>query len=265
MRFRLLLVMLALGVGAVLAQYKTVSIHDIQYVDSVGTKGWSPSTLTNDTVKVTGVIMIRPVISDTNRFPVMYYGTRWGTYIQDTSVAAVKEGWGGINVLQNDTTGDNQQTLFDIADTGSVVTITGVVTTYNETNELFLLLKPIQQVEYGKPLPKRPDPLVLTMSDLTSNKKVNKEYYKYSGTYVEFKDVIVSDVSSAGYFNINDDKGNQIEAYNQSRYYRTDNNKIPNYNYVPPVAGTHLSYIRGILTLYQDTYEILPIYPDDIV
>ncbi len=264
MRFRLLLIMLALGLGSILAQYKTVSIHDIQYVDSVGSKGWKPSSLTGDTVTIVGTIMIRPLVDpDTNRTPVMYYGSRWGTYIQDTSASASADGWGGLNILQNDTTGDNQNTFFDLRDTADVVEMTGVVTTYNETNELFLLLNPITPVSPIKHLPKRPDPLVLTMSDLTSNGVTNKEYYKYSGTYVEFKDVVTSD-RSANSFNINDGKGNSIQAYGQSRYYRTDNNKVPGSTYQPPVDGTHLAYVRGILTLYQDTYEILPIYPDDI-
>ena len=80
MKVRLLLIMLALGLGSILAQsnYPLVSIHDIQYYDSVGTKNWQPSAYTGDTVRVVGIIMIRPLIDpDTNRTPVMYYGARW--------------------------------------------------------------------------------------------------------------------------------------------------------------------------------------------
>ena len=269
MRFRLLLIMLALGMGAVLAQYKTVSIHDIQYYDSVGTKNWQPSSYTNDTVKVVGIIMIRPLIDpDTNRTPVMYYGGRWGTYIQDTSAAAVKDGWGGLNVLQNDTVGDNQNTFFDLRDTADVVEMTGVVTTYGKTNELMLLLNPVTPVNPIAHLQKRPDPMILNISDLISNGETNKEYFKYSGSYVEFKNVITSDRSSNS-FSINDDKGNKITAYGQSRYYRTDINKVPGSTYQPPQDNTHLSYIRGILTIFAPSggstvFEILPIYPDDI-
>ncbi|MEJ2617326.1 MAG: hypothetical protein P8Z35_20410 [Ignavibacteriaceae bacterium] len=266
MRIRLLLIMLALGLGYVLAQsnYPVISIHDIQYYDSVGTKNWQPSAYTGDTVRVVGIIMIRPLIDpDTNRTPVMYYGSRWGTYIQDTSVAATAEGWGGLNVLQNDTTGDNQNTFFDLRDTADVVEMTGVVTKYNDTNELMLLLNPVTPVNPISHLAKRPDPLVLNMTDLTNNGVTVKEGYKYCGTYVELRDLVTSD-RSANSFNINDDKGNSITAYGQSRYYRTDNNKVPGSTYQPPVDGTHLSYIRGILSNYSGNLQILPIYPDDI-
>ncbi len=266
MRIRFLLIMLVLGLGYVLAQsnYPVVSIHDIQYYDSVGTKNWQPSALTGDTVTVIGIIMIRPLIDpDTNRTPVMYYGSRWGTYIQDTSAAATAEGWGGLNILQEDTSGDNQNTFFDLRDTADVVEMTGVVTTYRQTNELMLLLKPVTPVNPIGHLDKRPEPLVLNMSDLTNNGVTNKEYFKYCGTYVELHDVITSD-RSTNQFNVNDDKGNGITAYGQSRYYRTDNNKVPGSTYQPPVDGTHLAYIRGILSNYNGNFQILPIYPDDI-
>ena len=265
MKLRLLLIVLALGLGSILAQsnYPLVSIHDIQYYDSVGTKNWQPSAYTGDTVRVVGIIMIRPLIDpDTNRTPVMYYGGRWGTYIQDTSAALVKDGWGGLNILQNDTTGNYQNTFFDLRDTADVVEMTGVVTTYNETNELMLLLDPVTPVNPISHLPKRPDPLILNMTDLTNNGVTNKEGYKYCGTYVEIRDVVTSN-RSGNQFNIN--VGNSgIVAYGQSRYYRTDNNKVPGSTYQPPVDGTHLSYIRGILSNYGGNLQILPIYPDDI-
>jgi len=265
MKIRLLLIMLALGLGSILAQsnYPVVSIHDIQYYDSVGTKNWQPSAYTGDTVRVIGIIMIRPLIDpDTNRTPVMYYGARWGTYIQDTSAAAVADGWGGLNILQNDTSGDNQNTFFDLRDTADVVEMTGVVTTYNETNELMLLLNPVTPVNPITHLTKRPDPLILNMTDLTNDGATNKEGYKYCGMYVELRDVVTSDRSTNS-FNVNVGK-NSITAYGQSRYYRTDGNKVPGSTYEPPVNGTHLSYIRGILSNYSGNLQILPIYPDDI-
>jgi Secretion system C-terminal sorting domain len=267
MRLRLLLIFVLCGLGMVMAQspYPLVSIHDIQYVDSVGTKGWKTSALTGDTVRVIGYIMISPVIDpDTNRYPVMYYGTRWGTYIRDTSSQATE--WAGLNVLQNDTTGNNQNTFFDLVDTTDIVEMTGVVTTYNETNELFLLLNPVTPVNIvADTVSKRPAPLELTMTDLVDNGVTNKENYKLSGMYVELHNVISSDRSpSVGSFNINDASGNHITAYPQSRYYRTDANKIPNSTYQPPQDGTPINSIKGILTIFQDTYEILPIYPEDV-
>jgi len=245
------------------SDYPLVSIHDIQYVDSVGTKGWSPSALTGDTVRVVGQIMIRPVIDpDTNRFPIMYYGTRWGTYIRDTSQS---QEWAGLNVLQNDTVGNYQNTFFDLVDTTDIVEITGVVSTYGQTNEIFILLNPVTPVNILGTAPQRPEPLQLSMTDLVNNGVTNKDNYKLSGMYVELHNVISSDRNvSNGAFNINDESGNNIIAYPQSRYYRTDGNKIPGSTYQPPQDGTPISSIKGVLTIYQDTYEILPIYPNDV-
>ena len=266
MKLRLLLVLLVAGFGALMAQpqYPLVSIHDIQYIDSVSTKGFKPSVHTGDTVRVVGVIMIKPVIDpDTNRTPVMYYGSRWGTYIQDTS--AVVDEWGGLNVLQGDTSGDNQNTFFDLVDSADVVEMTGVVTTYNQTNELFLLLNPVTPVNIIKHLPERPAPLQISMTDLTDNNVTNKANYRYSGMYVELHDVVSSDRNASnGQFRINDKNGNYIVVYPQSRYFRTDANKIPGSTYEPPQDGTPINSIKGILTIFSDTYELLPIYPNDV-
>ena len=205
MRLRLLLIFVVFGLDIVMAQapYPLVSVHDIQYVDSVGTKGWKNSALTGDTVRVVGYLMIRPVIDpDTNRTPVMYYGTRWGTYIRDTSLQSTE--WAGLNVLQNDTTGNNQNTFFDLVDTTNIVEMTGVVTTYNETNELFLLLNPVTPVNIiTDTVSQRPAPIQLSMTDLVNNGITNKDNYKLSGMYVELHDVISSDRNAGvGSFNI---------------------------------------------------------------
>ena len=266
MKMKLILILLVIGFGMALAQkqYPLVSIHDIQYVDSVTTKGWSPSVHTGDTVRVVGVLMIKPVVDpDTDRTPIMYYGPRWGSYIQDTSSSATE--WAGLNVLQNDTSGDNQNTFFDLRDSADVVEMTGVVTTYNQSNELMLLLNPVTEVNPIGQVPERPAPQKLIMSDLTSGGITNKEYYKLSGMYVEFNNVTTSDRSTSnGQFRINDGNGNYIVAYPQSRYYRTDANKIPGSTYQPPQDGTQIEYIKGVLIIYNDTYEILPIYPSDV-
>ena len=239
MKLKLLMVLLALGLGTVLAQsnYPLISIHDIQYVDSVGTKGFSPSIHTGDTVRVQGVVMIRPLIDpDTNRTPVMYYGARWGTYIQDTSASE----WGGLNILQGDTASAGvQNTAFDLLDSADVVEITGVVTAYSQTNELFVLLNPVTPVNVTDHLSKRPAPVQLSITDLTNNGVTNKDNYKYSGMYVEIHDVTSSDRSTSnGQFRINDKDGNYIVAYPQSRYFRTDGNKVPGSTYQPPQDGT---------------------------
>ena len=269
MRLRLLSFLVLFGIGIVMAQQNShpiVSIHDLQYVDSVGTKGWKPSALTGDTVQVVGYVMISPLIDPiTNRTPVMYYGGRWGTYLRDTSLQATE--WAGINVLQGDTSTAASLTFFDTIDTTEIVSLTGIVTTYGQTNELFVLVGPEQYPvdPHQSNLSQRPEPIQLSMTDLVDNGVTNKDNYKLSGMYVELHNVITSDRNpGVGNYNINDMSGNHIIVYPQSRYYRTDGNKVPGSTYQPPQDGTPINSIKGILTIYQDTYEILPIYPNDV-
>ncbi len=269
MKFKILVLLVVfMGAGITLAQssYPLVSIHDIQFVDSVATKGWLPSVHTGDTVRVRGAIMVNPLVDATsNRNPIMYYGARWGTYIQDTSAQAQGQGWAGLNILQNDTTGSNQNTFFDLVDTTNVVEITGVVTTYGQTNELFVLLNPVTPVNIVGTIPKRPDPIQLSLTDLMQSGVVDQSGYKYSGMYVEFHNVISSDRNtSSGAFSINDGNGNKVAVYPQSRYFRLDANKLPGSTYQVPQDGTPINSIRGIVTLYNNSYELLPLYPNDI-
>jgi len=263
MKIRLLLILSVLAVGIITAQsqYPLVTIHDIQNINGVDTLGFVQSTLTDDTVRVRGIVMVKPLVdADTNRMPTMYYGARWGTYIQDSS-----DSWGGLNVLQNDSTAPYQGTFFDIADTGDYVEMTGVVTNYGQTNELMLLINPVTEINYLSHLPKRPDPKEMSLTDFMNNGTVNKGAMKYTGMYVEFHNLISSDRNtSSGGFNLNDGNGNSMIVYPQSRYFRLDANKMPGSTYQPPQDGTPINTIRGIITVYNDGFELLPIYPNDI-
>ena len=270
MRIRLLLISFLLGVGVVLAQsklksgsnYPLVTIHDIQYIDSVGTYGWSQSQYYNDTVRVVGVMMISPVVDAANGdfHTVMYYGNRYGVYIQDTSATE----WGGLNVLINDTVAaSTKATFFDLTDTAQIVELTGVISTYGSTNEMFLL--PSVPVNILGSMSRRPAPQKFSLSDFYDNGVVNKANFKYSGMYVEFDNVTSSDRNtSSGGFTINDDKGNSMIVYGQSRYFRLGTEAMPGSTYQPPQDGTVITSIKGIITLFSNGYELLPIYPNDL-
>ena len=264
MKMKLLLILLIIGFGTVMAQtnYPLVSIHDIQYIDSVESKGFMKSPLEGDTVRVRGVVMIRTLVDpDTSRTPIMYYGGAWGSYIQDTTSGQY---WGGLNLYQQDTTGVNQGTFFDVADTSDYVEVTGVVTNYGQTNELKLLLNPVTQIDYQSKLSKRPDPIQLSVTDFMNNKQEVKDAFKYSSMYVEIHNVVSANRNTSnGAFNAYDQDGNYVIIYPQSRYYRLDH-KLPYSNYQVPVDGTPIKTIRGIVSVYNDVFEILPIYPDDI-
>ena len=264
MKFKLLILTIFMGMGIVFAQsqYPLVSIHDIQFIDSVASKGFTSSPLEGDTVRVRGAVMVRPVVdADTSREPIMYFGARWGSYIQDTS----GEFWSGLNILQNDTTGANQGTFLDLVDTADIVELTGVVTLYGQANELMLLLNPVTPVNIVGKLPKRPDPIQLSVTDFMNNQQEVKDAFKYSGMYVEIHNVRSANRNTTnGAFNAYDDNGNYLIVYPSSRYFRLDH-KLPYSTYQPPADGTPISTIRGIVSVYNDVFEILPLYPNDIV
>ena len=275
MKFRLLALSLIMGAGVILAQsgnklaktnaYPLVSIHDIQYVDSVGTKGWSPSPLhLGDTVRVRGVIMVQTLVDpDTARDPIMAYNGAWVTYIQDTSAQARIDGWGGINVYQSDST--KQGTFLDLADTADYVEITGVVGYYNEITEFMPLVNPETAINYLGKLPKRPDPIQLSVTDFMNNGTPVKDAYKYSGMYVELHNLRSGDRNaSTGEFFAYDANGNYIDVYPTSRWFRV-NHKLPWSTYDAPADGTPINTIRGIIASYNGVFEIIPLYPEDIL
>ena len=266
MKLRLLLFLVFLVIGTVMAQespYPLVSIHDIQYIDGVDTTGYvlSPFEINQDTVRVRGVIMIKTLVDpDTARIPVMWYGSAWGTYLQDTTQGQF---WSGINLFQSDTSLANQATLLDIADNGDYVEVTGVVSHYGQANEFKPLISPPTAINYLNKL-ERPAPIQLSVKDFMNNKQELNSAFKYVGMYVEIHDVRSGDANlSTGQFNAYDADGNSVIIYPQSRYYRLDH-KLPYSNYQTPGNGTFISTIRGIVSNYS-SFEILPIYPDDIV
>ncbi len=264
MKLKLLLLLFFAGASLTLAQkvYPLVTIHDIQYIDSVDTKGFRNSLLVGDTVRVQGAIMVRPLVDpDTARTPIMYYAQRWGTYIQDTTS---NQFWNGLNILQNDTTSAFQGTFFDLVDTSDVVEFTGVVTPYGQTNELMILLNPVTPVNIIGKLSKRPDPIQLSVTDFMNNLQSVKDAFKYSGMYVELHNLVSANRnSSTGQFNAYDANGNYIIVYPQSRYFRL-NYLLPYSHYQAPADGTPINTIRGIVSVFNNVFEILPIYPNDI-
>ena len=228
----------------------------------------SASLKDGDTVTVEGVLTVAPVVdAQFDRRPIVWAGSRWVTYMQDID----GQPWGGMNILQDDTTGDNQNTFFDLADTAQVIRITGVVTEYYTSTEMLLLLDPIRPVEVIDQLEKRPDPIELTMDDMMVDGVKNLEGEKYEAMYCELYNLFVSDVvtsgSGAGNFKLNDGSGNFIQVYAQSGYFKGSGatgslSDITDYNM--PAEGTELESIRGIITTRDDTYYIVPLYPGDI-
>jgi predicted extracellular nuclease len=255
--------------GVLIAQtYPLVTIEEIQFQSdsSLLANGDLISPLYGDTVKFRGVVMVAPVVNAaTDRRRIIAAGARWTTYIQDVD-GNVYDDFDGIFILQEDTTGANQGTFFDLVDTAQVVEFTGVVSEFSTTTEFFLLLNPVTPVQIIDQLPKRPDPIELTVNDFDNGGSLNILAERYEGEYVVVRNFITSDRNlSSGTFTINDGLGNKMIMYDQSGYFTLRAHRLTGLTtYQPPQDGSFISYIRGTINTRTDGYYIVPMYPGDI-
>src|SRR3972149_8532954 len=171
----LMLLLMAFSSEILSQNYPLVTIEDIQYQhpDSLLANGDQPSPLLGDTVVFRGVIMVSPLVDpQTDRRRIIAAGARWTAYVQDHE-GFVYDRYDGIFILQDDTSEIYQGTFFDLVDTAQVVEFTGVVSEYFTTTEFFLLIDPVTPVSIIEQLPKRPDPIELSVSDFDDNGTLN--------------------------------------------------------------------------------------------
>jgi hypothetical protein len=268
----LLLIMLLFAAKFSFAQtYPLVTVQQIMgFADS--THQMYPSPLAGDTVRVQGIVLVRPTVAATgDRRPILYVGARWGTYIQ----TADYQPWGGLNVITNDTVASAATLFSEVCDTATVCEFTGVVTTYSPNTELILVpnipVTPIQNIG------NRAAPIPINLEDLWTapGTTPNYKWQKYNGMYVSLTaDVshtlitsnrLVGTTSSSGKFQISDQNGNYAWMYPASAYFKNAPlMSLTSGGYVPPADGSYISYIRGLLIWYGTYYEIEPVYPGDI-
>jgi len=273
MKMKSLIAAIILFTGLSFAQqYPLVTLQDINFIhDSLNPSTWPNSPLAGDTVRVQGQVLVSPIIDPVNdRSTILYFGKAWGCYIQANDASE----WTGLNIYQADSTA--QGTLFDLVDTSGTYEFTGVVTPYGQTTELMLTTAP-QPIEINliEQHTKRPDPIPLTIdSCYLPDGTFNYNLRKYLGMYVIFtadaqhplitSDLVSGTGSTAGGFNINDLNGHKIQMYAQSKYYKTGASYRLRPEYLPPPAGSQLTYVRGLLEVYNNVWEIVPLYPDDL-
>jgi len=234
---------------------------------------WHGSDVTGaDTVRVTGVVMVKPGI-------LTYTLARYNIYLQDTTTGQL---WGGLNVLTNDTSTNAQSTGITALDTGDVATITGRVTEFgtqnNSLTEMFHY-SPSAPIYTGPPpisvgttLAARPLAKEITLDSLAYLKN-GVSYPKpssaeqYESMYVIVRNVTVNSVDySSGRFSFQDANGNVGYMYDGSGWYTLRGHKISGSKYAPPPVGTKLSYLRGLVLpqIRSGTcgdYTIMPLYP----
>lgn len=246
--------------------YPHVSIRDIQFqpLDSLQA-GIDRSPRNGDTLQVTGVVMVSTLIDPTfDRRPIMWAGARWQTYIRDT---AYSDEWGGLNIIQNDTTGPNQNSLVDLLDTTMIVTLTGVVSEFSNQTQLNILTQ--YPVQFHGNKPNRGEPIEITIDQLNTGTPPTHNLItgeKYEGMYVIIRNVITSDRNTSnGTFAINDGNGNQMFIHDQSGYFTRRAHQLRSFD--PPIDGTTIQYIRGVIGHFNNPnrYVIRPMYPDDLL
>jgi len=252
-------------------EYRLVTLHDINYQpDSV--TGWPDSPLAGKTIRVRGTVICRPLVDPTyDRRAIMYFGGALGTYIQSPQDSL----WSGLNIYQADST--KYATQFDLCDTATTYEFTGVVSPYGQATELILKIAPTPiPVNLISQETQRPKPIILTLdSCFNADGSFNVKLRKYLGMYVSFEpdsttpDLITSNLitgsgSTAGGFNIDNGNGRMIQTYAQSKFFKTSPSMTLRPTYVPPANGTYMGHISGLLEAYNNTWEIVPLYPNDI-
>ncbi|MBN8546099.1 MAG: T9SS type A sorting domain-containing protein [Ignavibacteria bacterium] len=232
--------------------------------DSLLSPGTEYSPFIGDTVRLRGLITVKPVVDpSTDRRRVIAAGGRWYAYVQDPNGLP----FGGISIIQNDTTGVNQNSGFDLVDTAQVWEFTAVLSVFSgNTVQANLLVNPPTPVEFISQATKRPDPIELPMTTFMENGVLKGEGEKYEGMYVIIRNVLTSDRNnSSGVFRFNDGNGNFMEMYDQSGYFTKRAHRLTGLtDYDAPADGTFLEYIRGVVHTRATGYYIVPLYPGDI-
>ncbi|NUM71189.1 MAG: T9SS type A sorting domain-containing protein [Ignavibacteriaceae bacterium] len=265
----LLFALLAILAGREISaqQYPLLTIQEItETPDSILNQGPGVdySAYLGDTVRFRGVVMVSPIVNvSSDRRRNIAAGPRWYAYVQAQNGLP----FGGISVLQDDTTAAFQTTGFDLIDTAQVVEFTAVISIYfGNTVQANYLLNPITPVDIIETLPKRPDPIELPMSTFMNGGVLNPQGEKYEGMYVVIRNVVTSDRNnSSGTFRFNDGNGNYMTMYDQSGYFTKRAHRLTGLtDYDAPLDGTFLQYIRGVVHTRADGYYIVPLYPGDM-
>jgi hypothetical protein len=238
--FLMFVVMFILSMNIIAQVHPEVTIKDIQYQNPDSlliyfTDDKAPS-LNNDTVVVTGMVMMPPYKAANPDSGVLMYvgGGSAGFYIQDTS----DKDWSGLLVLIENA---SNYPAFALLDSGTIVKVTGRVfeyaTTTQRTTELILTEYTGSEVMDFK---QRPQPVELTLDSLkvlgTDENKAIAE--KWEGVYVIIRDVSTFNRNSSGGFYLIDNNNLTLNVGTKSNYY---------YQHSAPADGTVLEYIRGYI------------------
>ncbi len=250
-----------------------------------------------DTVKFDGYVLFDPRL----------YGLSTTKGRVSTVIMADTFGrpWGGVEVMADPSSSVfpagqtttlpilvNETKFFDNLKPGTKVRVTGLIRTFRGTapantrqgqsqiNVLRANANWDNSIEILDLNPKKITATVLTIdSFMTGNastgqiqKKISGE--KWEGAYVEFKNVTVFTRTASGsrwFWSVVDESGNAIDLSDFSGWFRNDvttDSVLPAGRFTPPLIGTKISYIRGVIIenaiSAQYRYVIAPLLPSDL-
>ncbi len=271
---------LVLAIGFYYLYSTTIMVVQTVPNDSLAI-GHDRSLKIGDTVTITGRVIAPPRVNRTggdNRRLLRSTGAPGSltAYIQDTTNSL----WGGIVVRQSDTNTTN--TFFDALDSGSKVTVTGIVSEFPDIISSGLtqigidsMSPPISSLPTLK---KRSIPIQVNVTDFDSLGTVKfLTGEKYEGMYVQLNNLTVGPQSLSGVRNVRrliDAQGNFIYLRDFSNFFSTG--PSPSWGWTawaPPSIGATITSIRGVIlnSAYADgngglyPYVIVPVYPNDLV
>lgn len=281
--------------------YPIVPISTVQFVNSAKLGATPPNdssdyvnpsftdTLYRDTVRFEGYVLFDP----------RKYGLSTSRKAAVLSADTIARPWGGVEVMCEPAgTGKilaqllNETKFYENLRPGTKVRVTGVIRQFrgaapatSKTGQSQVnMIKASVDWENGVEILDLNSysikPAEVTIDSLmTGNantgqviQKVSGE--KWEGSYVELKDLTVLTRSVSGsrwFWSVVDNKGNSIDVGDFSGWFRNDNfsaDTLPIGRFTPPVIGTKLSFIKGVIIESfiggQYRYTIAPLVPSDL-
>lgn len=276
---------LFLGMCAILAcssvtlhaqNFKKMSVKDVAAIpmDSL-TKGSLQSPKIGDTVKMTGIVSLPPVVNyPTDNRKIMIAGNvNYAVFMRDTN-STLNEFAGVLVICDTNNTASN----FNRLRVGQLVEMTVKVTNFPVNNlgaiqAQLIANSTVDFIDEGIALPAVPK---VKISDFVSGAIPAAPQFltgaKYLGMKVEFNDVTVASITVSGAQRttiiLTDAAGNQMYLRDQSNYFRTDAVKIG--TFVAPQVGQKISSIKGYITSntvggQTVSFMISPALPEDFV
>ncbi|MCT4624432.1 MAG: T9SS type A sorting domain-containing protein [Schleiferiaceae bacterium] len=260
MKKQLLILAMFITSIAVYGQVPYVSIHDINFVSASDLSACNDtSSYDGDTVRTRGIVIIDGNLSEVPSSSVQG-GARPFIHIVDTAGGGANTSWTSLEVMgvYQDASGALQvPPTFTQVVSGDLVEITGIVSAYNNGNQISLLDANSFSV-LGSATP--PTPVSKTVGDFNDPNRVNDltTGEQWEGSFVKLQNVTVTEViffsGNRVSFNIIDGQGNKMNV--SDRYlaqklpsYQTVNPNSPQTTgrFTPPVPGTFYNSISGVI------------------